>query len=366
MEKSSINPYQFFSLVVLFELGTALIVPLGVEAKQDAWLAELLGMIGGIVLLLQYYYLYSHYPNLLLTSYLQKILGKYIGYMIALSYILFFIYGASRDLRESSELFLIDYSKTPMSVLSGIIILLVCYGVYQGIEVLARAGELSFILVITIVVLTFFFTIGSNIVRFENLLPVLENGWKPVITTAFPDRVFFPYGELICFTVILPYLNHSENGMKLGMIAMILSGLLLTMTIVIEIAVLGVNGWSTSVFPFLKLVEKINIGGFVQSLEAIAMIVLIVGDFFKVAVFGYAAVISTTDLFKMKNHRKAVLPIGVMIFLTSMVATDNFVEHIEQGKFVLKSIFPLFEFVIPFLLVIVVFIRQFIRGNKLH
>lgn len=366
LEKSSINPFQFFSLVVLFELGTALIVPLGVGAKQDAWLAELLGMAGGIVLLIQYYYLYSQFPNLLLTSYLQKISGKYIGNIIAFLYILYFIYGASRDLRESSELFLIDYSETPMSVLSGIMILLVCYGVYQGIEVLARAGELFFILVITMVVLTFFFTFGSNIIQFENLLPVLENGWKPVITTAFPDRVFFPYGELICFTTILPYLNHSEKGMKHGMIAMVLSGIILTMTIVIEIAVFGVNRWSESVFPLLKLVEKINIGGFIQSLEAITMIVLIVGDFFKVAVFTYAAVISTADLFNMKNHRKAVLPLGVMIFLTSMFATDNFVEHMEQGKFVLKTIFPLFEFIIPLLFIIAIFIRKQVRGGNLH
>ncbi|WLD91696.1 GerAB/ArcD/ProY family transporter [Alkalihalobacillus sp. AL-G] len=366
MEKSKISPQQLFSLIVLFELGTALIVPLGVEAKQDAWLAELLGMTGGIVLLLQYYYLYRHYPNLLLTSYIQKIFGKYIGFFIALSYILFFIYGASRDLRESSELFLLPYSETPMSVLSGIMMILVCYALYQGIEVIARAGEIFFVLVFSMVVLTFFLTIGSNVVRFENLLPVLENGWKPVLTTAFPDRVFFPYGELICFTVIFPYLTKPEYGMKFGMVAMVLSGVILTMTIVIEIAVLGVNGLSIAVFPFLKLVEKLNIAGFVQGLEVIAMIVLIVGDFFKVAVFTYAAVISSTDLFKIKNHRKFVLPIGVMIFITSMVATDNFIEHIQQGKIVLKSIFPLFEFVIPLLLIIVLSIRRRIGGSNLH
>lgn len=57
MENAKISPHQLFSLIVLLELGTALIVPLGVEAKQDAWLAELLGLTGGIVLLLQYYYL---------------------------------------------------------------------------------------------------------------------------------------------------------------------------------------------------------------------------------------------------------------------------------------------------------------------
>ncbi|WP_257351664.1 spore germination protein [Pseudalkalibacillus decolorationis] len=145
------------------------------------------------------------------------------------------------------------------------------------------------------------------------------------------------------------------------MVAMILSGIVLTITIMIEIAVLGVYGLSTDVFPFLILVEKLNLGEFIQGLEVIAMVVLIIGGFFKVTVFTYAAVISATDLFKGQNHRKFVLPIGVMIFITSMITSDSFVEHINQGKIVLKTIFPLFEFVIPLLLMIVFFIRQRIK-----
>lgn len=114
----------------------------------------------------------------------------------------------------------------------------------------------------------------------------------------------------------------------------------------------------TSVFPFLNLVEKINIGGFIEGLQGVEMIILIIGDFFKVSVFAYAAVISSTDLFKAKNHHKFVVPIGAMILFTSMTATGNFVEHLTQGKIVLNSIFPLFEFFVPLLLVIVVFTRH--------
>ncbi|GLB61694.1 hypothetical protein NCCP133_38230 [Cytobacillus sp. NCCP-133] len=141
------------------------------------------------------------------------------------------------------------------------------------------------------------------------------------------------------------------------MAATILSGLILTMTIVLEITVLGVNGLSNTVFPLLKMVEKINIGGFIKSLDGLAMAVLIIGDFFKVTVFAYAAVISAADLFKVKSHRMLVLPIGGMILYTSMVATDNFIEHAEQGKMVLRSVFPQFEFVIPLLLIIIASIR---------
>ncbi|WP_375540594.1 GerAB/ArcD/ProY family transporter [Peribacillus simplex] len=52
-----------------------------------------------------------------------------------------------------------------------------------------------------------FFIFASGSVKAENLLPVLEEGWKPVFTTAFPLTFTFPFGEMIVFTVLMPYLN---------------------------------------------------------------------------------------------------------------------------------------------------------------
>ena len=51
MEKAKISASQLFILMVLFELGTSLLLPVAMEAKQDAWLAILLGMLGSLVLL---------------------------------------------------------------------------------------------------------------------------------------------------------------------------------------------------------------------------------------------------------------------------------------------------------------------------
>ncbi|TWK84439.1 Spore germination protein YndE [Bacillus paralicheniformis] len=366
METAKVSPKQLFTLIVLFEFGTALIVPLGIGAKQDAWLAELIGMIGGTVLFFHYYYLYKQYPKLLPTRYFQKILGKHLGFLIGLSYVLFFIYGASRDLRDSSELLLLQYNQTPMYIVSGITMLLVCYALYKGIEVLARTAELIFPLLLFLIILTFVFLAASNVIRFENLLPVLENGWEPVVTTAFLERVFFPYGELVCFTVIFPYINRSRNGMKFGLTAMIFAGFVLIMTIVLEIAVLGVYGWSTSTFSFLRFVEKINIGGFIQGLQGFAMIVLVVGNFFKVAIFSYAAIICSADLFNLKHHASLIAPIGFIILTVSMASAASYVEHIEQAKIVLRSIFVLFEFIIPFLLTAVVMVKKHFGGSTRH
>jgi spore germination protein KB len=78
LEKAKINGGQLFVMMVLFELGSALLVGLGMDAKQDAWLAILLGWAGGLVLFTVYGSLFRQYPDLPLTGYLQAIMGKYL------------------------------------------------------------------------------------------------------------------------------------------------------------------------------------------------------------------------------------------------------------------------------------------------
>ena len=60
MEKAKISASQLFILMVLFELGSSLLVPIAMDVKQDAWLAILLGMVGSFVLFLVYNKLHSY------------------------------------------------------------------------------------------------------------------------------------------------------------------------------------------------------------------------------------------------------------------------------------------------------------------
>ena len=55
MEKVKISTTQLFVLVVLFEMGSAILVGIASGAKQDAWIAVLLGLAGGIVVFFIYY-----------------------------------------------------------------------------------------------------------------------------------------------------------------------------------------------------------------------------------------------------------------------------------------------------------------------
>ncbi|WFA22766.1 hypothetical protein ERY13_30780 [Paenibacillus mucilaginosus] len=66
-----------------------MVVSLGLKAEKDAWLAILLGLSGGLALFCVYVSLNRRYPALPLTAYARSILGKWIGWPIGMSYVLF-------------------------------------------------------------------------------------------------------------------------------------------------------------------------------------------------------------------------------------------------------------------------------------
>jgi spore germination protein KB len=328
MEKAKVSVIQLFAMMFLYELGSALVVSYGVTAKKDAWLAILLGMCGGIVLFFIYYFLFRQYPNLPLTGYARKILGKYVGWIIGLLYVVYFLYEAARNLRDFGDLLLTStMPKTPLLAINFLMVLAICYVLYLGVEVVGRTTEVFIVILILFGFTGNLFVYFSGNVDLHNLQPFLENGWKPILTTAFPLTTFFPFGEMIVFTMLLPYLNRPELTKKVWLSALISSGLILSYTTSLDITVLGVEVVERSTFPLLSTIGKVNLFEFIQRLDALVVFTFLITMFFKISILFYGAVIGMVDLFKLKNHQQILLPMGCIFLFFYMVIASDYSEH---------------------------------------
>lgn len=196
MEPVKINARQLFVLIVLFEHGSAIVIPLGVGAKQDVWLAILLGLIFGLLLFFVYYHLYRYYPDAPLTAYAQYIAGPWIGNVLAFIYIVYFLYIASRVLRDFGELLLtFAYPETPLFILNAIMMLAVMYGVYKGIEVVARTGELFLTFLYLLAVSGFILIISTGLVIFIGCNQFWKKDGKECGKSYLRKRFMFPLGK---------------------------------------------------------------------------------------------------------------------------------------------------------------------------
>ncbi|WP_462409715.1 GerAB/ArcD/ProY family transporter [Neobacillus sp. Marseille-QA0830] len=360
MERTKINASQLFVLVILFEMGSAILVGLGTTAKQDAWIAVLLGLAGGILVFLIYYRLFRYYPDLILTSYVQKITGKWIGRLIGFLYVLYFMYCASRVLRDFGELLVSTiYNSTPLIVINCLMILTVIYALYKGIEVIARVGEFYLLVVYVMALIGFVLIIASGLIHLENLRPVLENGWMPVLKTTFGETLNFPFGEMVVFTMILPHLNESKKVKLIGITGLVLSGTNIVITTVINIAAMGTNIFVRANFPLLSTISRIQLANFIERLDVLFMLYLVIGGFFKITLYFYAAVSGAGDIFKLKSHEKLGFPIGALVLFASVTIASNYAEHIKEGL----EVAPLylhwpFQIIIPSILLVIAFFRN--------
>lgn len=364
--KLSISGFQFFCMIFLFEIGSTSLISLATDAKQDAWISLIIALLIGCILFYVYIKLFEMYPELPFTHYVEKILGKYAGMLVGLVYTIYFIYIAGRVLRDFEELLVISlYNATSLISIGILMILLVMYAIYKGFETFARVNEVSFYLIMLIIIAVVLFEIIAKLLHINNLRPVLENGWKPVFQAAFPLTVTFPFGEIITLAMLMPHLSKPELAKKVGLPAMVFAGLMLTILTLVNIMILGVDVVQRTSYPILTAVSYINIANFIQRLDSLIVIVMVLGGFIKVSIFFFCAVIGASNLFKVKKRDTLTYPIAVIIVISSVWMAPNYLEHYKEGlDFVPYYLHVPLQIIIPMALLVIAIIQKKVKGKS--
>lgn len=358
-------------IMVLYQLGSALVVPLGISAKQDAWIAILAGMVGGILLAFIYTYIYS--KNGVVPSF-QKVmtssLGNRFGNILTFIYIMFFMYIAYRVLTDFRLLLLATVlPETPVIAMTILLVLPIIYACYHGVEVIGRGSEIFFTIVMVTIVAIYILVFTNKLVHFENLKPVFGTGVRTIFKTVFPVSVAIPFGETIVFMNLFSKVNDQEGIRKTVILSMILSGILLSFTVAINIAVISLPVTEPSTFPLLLTVGMIRIGRFLERLDVMAVILLMIGGSFKILTFFYSSVEMLIDLSNSpsKNRVPIIFFLGVVLVVMSAFMTRNVPEHYYIGlDVVTKYLHVPLMMIIPAILAIATFFRTRNENRKMQ
>lgn len=365
MEKAKISARQLFVLMGLFGITSSLLLPLATNLQQDAWIAILLSTIGGIFLFLINNKLFQYYPQMPLTGYTQKILGKTVGWIVGFLYTLYFLHFAARTLRAFGELLAIfAYPETPLIAIDFLMILAIVYTVRKGIEVLSRTGEIFFITMCMLFILGFLLLVINESMHIRSLKPFMQHGAISILKTSATNTLFSSFaGSMVIFSMIFPYVNHPKKVKKTGIVAIGLSGIIVSIITFINISVLGTALMSRTQYPLLRTIQTINIANFIERLDVFYMVILIIGSFITTSLFFYAAVSGTASLFNIEEPSQLCYPLGMVVLLMSHIVASDFQEYlVEGGKYLSYTIHLPFQLGIPILLLIIAFVKN--RKNK--
>ncbi|MEK3772015.1 endospore germination permease [Paenibacillus sp. FSL R5-0887] len=330
LEKGKISTRQLTLLVMLLTIGDSiLIIPSSSThyATQNAWISALIGMALGLLANYMYSKFAKLYPKLTLIEAIQKVFGKWLGTILSLMTLLFFLIVIAGSMREISDFVISEMLPgTPIPAILLLFILIVIMATRLGIEVIGRAGEIfTPMVVILFLILTVAIVPQMEIIR---IFPILEDGIKPVLRGTIPITAY-TFLEPVVFLMILPYVDKQQKITRSFLQGTLLGGTVIFITLIVSILVLGPDLTARDIYPSYNIARRISVGGIFERVEAMIALQWMLTFFIKVTLYFYAFILGLSQLLKLKEYRVLSLPTGLILVALAPLIAPNYTYYGE-------------------------------------
>ncbi|KHL95708.1 spore gernimation protein [Paenibacillus sp. IHB B 3415] len=345
--------------LALFELGSTPLFLLGADSKQDAWLAMIIAAAAGFILLQAYLWMYRLDPERDLFEICLHYLGKTPGWIVAFSFVGYFTYESSRNLRDLGELCTMTLlNQTPMPIISLLAISVVAFVSSYGPKVFFRLCVI-FLYILTVgYFLILIFIPMSGLFHLEYMFPILENGVKPVWDAAIPELISFPFGQTVLFLVFFKYApKGNKNLSKFIVTSYIIIAIALIILNQMVILVMNPEVAGLTTYPLLTVVQMIRAVQIFERADALFTLILFIGLGVKMNIFFIGSAIGMQRLTKIR-YKIWLIPLTIAIFALSF-SSRTYTDFIWVGlHYAVIRVFPIFQIALPAVILITMLIRK--------
>ncbi|MDP4118495.1 MAG: endospore germination permease [Bacillota bacterium] len=356
MEKEFITDKEAICLFIVFVIGSSLVIS-GGGAKNDSWIAVIIGVAMAIPLMVIYARMISLFPGQNLYDISVTVFGKIGGSIITIIYIIYAFHLGALVLRNFGEFIkIVAMPETPMLFSLFSMGMISIIAARLGIEVMARTS--TFFLPIVFAILSIVQLLAIPQFHMEYLKPILGNGIHPVLNGGF--AIFsFPFCETVLFICLFSSLKSKKSSFRVYKFGILITTFLFIIVTIRNIGVLG-NTLDSYYFPSYEAVRRIKIGDFLQRMEVTVSFVLFIGVLFKSSVCLLAAAKGVSKLFKLNDYRSVVIQIGLMMIYFAYIIYDNSM----QMKYWALKIYPYYAFPVQVIIPVILWIFAEVKVRK--
>lgn len=329
MPDERIPGVQLMSLMYISRIvPVAIVFPTvaAVEMAQDLWIVSLIGAVLSVLILLPLLFLGLMFPGQTIVQYSQSIMGNIPGKVVGLILVIYWLKIAVDVMYAVGDAYTIAVMhETPILVFIILSAFMGAYAARHGLEVIGRISLSFMILVVVVCLLVIILPFDSA--KLRNLLPVMENGVRPLIKPVGVSLAF--YAQFVVIGMVLPYLNKIRDGVKFSGFALLITGILIILFSVTLAAVFGVTAKDLSV-PAYSLTRMISIANFLERLEVIVLVSWTLSASVKLALMLWASSLGLVQIFGIPNHYPLIYPLGVVAVIAGYLLYDNHVEYMSM------------------------------------
>jgi spore germination protein KB len=328
-----------------------------VWAGPAAWQLVLLLLPTGLVLAWLFAKLVDRFPGKDLHQIAEAAAGRFLGTLLMLAVWVWLLGHLSLNLRDFTEAFKITLlPNTPVSVISVLLAVAAGAAAWFGLEAIGRVGLLFFAPVYVVLALV----VLLNLPRVDpaQFYPFWGFG---AIQTARGLLAFLPMLSEITLLLILGQVFRSPRVFgqvtRTTIIIYALTGLTM---VLMMIGALGSPEAELNPFALFSLARMIQVGRWVERVEAIAVSLWVLTACVRLAILLYASTVQLATLLRIPNHRPLILPLIVIAESIALLPQD--VASVMRIDRLWMQTAGAAALVIPLLLLLLAVIRK--KGGR--
>lgn len=349
MEK--INNKEAISLIVSSSLGITVLVASQIIASTCLSSSLInTGIISIIALALTVIIcaLYKKFIGISFLDITEYFGGRFLKFIVGLIFLLYFLFTAAIVLCKAVNTLQIVYY--PMTNISYIVLFFLFTTAFACN--LKNNGFLrATFMIVPIVIIAIFFIFAGNLKNFnyENIFPILGNGWN--VTLGIGLTNLYTFGGIAYLFFVPQNLKRPDKFMSISVISTITSSILLTLTVATIILMFNRNVTSGQLFPLYIAVRYIEFGTFFQRLDAAFLLIMNIAICSFLGIYGNLCLGIIKEITGITDSKPLSYPL-ILLFYAITVFIDSFFEL----EFIQDTIFKIIFFsVVSLGIIILVF-----------
>lgn len=293
------------------------------QAEQAAWLTPVVGLLFLIILILIVKRFITKYPNKSFADIMCDIMGKPLGKIIIVVYILWCIILLALYVRYFDERLLsTTYKVADIKLFPIILLVLVGVILRSGFVVIARMNKIIFPLLAIqffLIIILMIPNIDINYITpisYLDIVPVFKGSLGVIGIWIYFFFLFMLSDKIIT----------NKNFRKSVLFSTIFIFIATASLLIMLLGIFGSETLKQIPIPFLIATKNISKGGGFSGLESLFLSVWILADFISVTLFAYIIIRLLKSLFGLQNAMPLLSILLIFIFFLSLFITNEVFE----------------------------------------
>lgn len=285
------------------------------QIQNSAWMIPILS---GVIFMIPLFLLLktmSLFQGKNLFEVIQKLFGKYIGFIVCLS--IFFITSSaiSADTRTYTNIIKTFYFTTTPNVIIYALLMFVCvYGAKKGIIHIGSVAYLVVFYAVITLVIAFLLSLQDSYI--QAIFPIWGTG-KLELLKESTLRLNL-YADLIIAALLIPDMKSNKDFRKGTWLTFIYVIILLSISTFVYVCLFD-RSLASIGYPFHTLIRHISFGTFLGNIEILFLPVWLMGTFIRFSAFLYINALMFGKTFKIKEFEYLIPALATVYLLIGMI-----------------------------------------------